>query len=133
MKGLDTNILVRFVTLDEERQANAVLKLFEDTNKKGQQLFVPLIVVLELLWVLESGYDLSNDDMLMALERLSGLSVLKFEHDDCILALTEQGRHLKIDLSDLLIGIVAARHGATSTLTFDKKASRIDTFELLKT
>ncbi len=132
MKALDTNILVRFVTLDDKRQADAVLKLLEDTKKKGQQLFVPLVVVLELIWVLESGYELSNDDILDALEQLSGLSVLKCEQDDCVLALIEKGRNFKADLSDLLIGIVSSRHGCTKIVTFDKKAAKTDGFELLK-
>lgn len=133
MKAVDTNILVRFITLDDKRQAEAVLKLLEETEKKGLQLFVPLVVILELLWVLENGYELVNADILDAVEKLSGLSVLKFEQEECLISLVEQGRSVKADLSDLLIGIVASKRGAKPTLTFDKKAAKTENFELLKT
>ena len=82
------------------------------------------------MWVLESGYGLKNDDIIDSLKKLIGLSVLKFEHESSLLELTinlEKG-----DLSDQLIGITGKSSGCSSTITFDKAASKLETFELLK-
>ena len=51
MKAIDTNILIRFITNDDEKQAQSVYQLFKKTEEKSDQLFVPLLVVLEVIWV----------------------------------------------------------------------------------
>ena len=56
MKAIDTNILVRFITKDDENQAKLVYQLFKQTEQTEQKLFVPLLVVLEVIWVLQSAY-----------------------------------------------------------------------------
>ena len=54
MKALDTNILVRFVTKDDKAQADKVLSLFKEAENRGEEFWIPLVVVLEMIWVLEA-------------------------------------------------------------------------------
>jgi len=56
MIAVDTNIIIRFLVRDDEMQALAVYKRFSQAEKNGKVLFVPLVVVLETIWVLESAY-----------------------------------------------------------------------------
>ncbi|HDM77459.1 MAG TPA: PIN domain-containing protein, partial [Deltaproteobacteria bacterium] len=58
MKGIDTNILIRFLVGDDELQAKTVYNLFKRAEAEKKELFVPLLVMLELIWVLESVYDI---------------------------------------------------------------------------
>jgi predicted nucleic-acid-binding protein len=130
MIGIDTNILIRYLTNDDETQAATVKKYFNDMQAKHERLFVSLAVTLECIWVLESGYNLDNDSILDALNSLLGLSLLKFEHDDSILNIIHARR--KGDLSDQIIGNIGHSSGCSTTMTFDKKAAKLETFELLK-
>ena len=55
MAGLDTNVLVRWILDDDEKQAARVQILFEEARAGQAALFVPITVMLELEWVLQIG------------------------------------------------------------------------------
>jgi len=130
MKGVDTNILVRFLTSDDELQAQKVYKLFKGAELKKKELFVSLLVVLELIWVLESAYKVSRNEILESLSDLISMPILKFENFTVLQQFINAAKDNKYDLSDLLIAHSAKFQGCQSTLTFDKKASKFPLFEL---
>ena len=133
MIGLDTNILVRYLTYDDPRQAKAVLKLFEKAEREKSILFVSACVLLELIWVLGSmGY--SRVEILSAIRALPGLSCLRFESQEALPSFYEEaGQSNKANLSDCLIGVMGKAKKCEYTLTFDKKAAKgLDGFRLLK-
>ena len=74
MIGLDTNLLIRYLTLDDAKQATKVKKYLNDMDDANETLFVSLAVTLEMMWVLESGYTLDNDSILDSIKSLLGLS-----------------------------------------------------------
>ena len=55
MRGLDTNVLVRFLTADDPEQAEAALRLVEIADSTGERLHISNIVLAELVWVLRGG------------------------------------------------------------------------------
>jgi predicted nucleic-acid-binding protein len=132
MIGVDANILIRFLTGDDEQQTKIVYKIFKQVESEKKQLFVPLLVVLEMLWVLETVYETSRKEIIEVINNLLLLPILKFEHHSAIqkfilIALTN-----KCNLSDLLIAHSAQIQGCEKVLTFDKKASNFSLFELAK-
>jgi predicted nucleic-acid-binding protein len=48
MRGIDTNMLVRYVTNDDLKQAEVVDRLFHDCDAAGERMFVSVIVLCEL-------------------------------------------------------------------------------------
>ena len=52
MIAIDTNIVVRFLTADDEKQAKAARKVIKEGD-----VFVATTVVLEIEWVLRAGYN----------------------------------------------------------------------------
>lgn len=130
MKGVDTNILVRFLTGDDELQTQKVYKLFKGAELEKKELFVSLLVVLELIWVLESAYKISRNEILESLSDLISMPILKFENFTILQQFINTAKDSKYDLSDLLIAHSAKFQGCQSTLTFDKKASKFLLFEL---
>jgi predicted nucleic-acid-binding protein len=132
MKAIDTNILIRFITKDDEKQAKVIYQLFKQTEEKNQKLFVPLLVVLEVIWVLQSVYETPNSEILAALSDLLLMPVLLFESEEVVQNFIESAHNTKFDLSDLLIAHSAYSLDCQSTFTFDKKASKFKYFELLK-
>ena len=131
MKAVDTNVLVRFLVGDDERQAKVVYAIFKEAERAREQFFVPMTVVLELLWVLESAYEVSRRDILEAITELMLMPILKFESQNAIRKFVRSARESRIDLSDLLIAHAAEISGCERILTFDKKASRFKLFELI--
>jgi predicted nucleic-acid-binding protein len=66
--AVDTNILVRFVTRDHEKQYEAARSLMET-----EQIFIPESVLLETEWVLRGTYKLSALKILQAFRNILGL------------------------------------------------------------
>ncbi len=132
MKGIDTNILIRFLIGDDELQAKKVYKIFKKTESEKNELFVPLLVMLELIWVLESVYEIPRADILESISELLLMPILKFEQQSALQQFTHAAQGNKYDLSDLLISHSAKAQGCETVITFDKKASKFILFELAK-
>ena len=132
MRGIDTNILIRFLIADDESQAEKVYKIFKKAESEKDELFVPLLVILELIWVLESVYEISRDEILNAINDLMLMPILNFEQQSILRKFTHAAQGNKHDLSDLLIAHSAISQGCETVITFDKKASKSDLFELVK-
>ncbi len=132
MKGIDTNILVRFLVADDEFQAKKVYIIFKEAESKKNEFFVPILVVLELIWVLESAYEISRDEIIDSISELLLMPILKFENQSVVQQFIQTAQGNRYDLSDLLIAHSAAEQGCEAVITFDKKASKYTLFELIQ-
>ncbi len=132
MIALDTNVIVRFLVRDDLKQADAVYRRFKQAETVRERLFVPLAVILETIWVLESAYDKSRDEVLDSLQDMRQMPVFQFEHEDVIERLLADGRNCKADLADILIAHSARAGGCDAGITFDKNAAKLPFFRLLK-
>ena len=130
--ALDTNILVRFLVKDDERQSRIVFKRFKKAEENNEILFIPLLMVLELIWVLDSVYDCSREEIINSIEKLTMMPIIEFEKLEIIHTLIKDGKSTSIDLPDLLISNSSIASGCEKMITFDKEASRYQLFELLK-
>jgi predicted nucleic-acid-binding protein len=132
MKAIDTNVLIRFIMKDDEKQAQSVYQLFKQSEQNQQPLFVPLLVVLEVIWVLQSVYEIPDADIVQTFSDLLAMPVLSFESENVLENFIESTANTSFDLSDLLIANSAYSSACESIFTFDKKASKFKYFELLK-
>ncbi len=132
MNAIDTNILVRFLVGDDNLQARKVYNIFKQVESSKSELFVPLLVVMELIWVLESVYNIPQQEIIDSISELLLMPILKFEHSSTLQQFTKNAPTTKYDLSDLLIAYSAAAQGCESTITFDKKAAKFNLFELAR-
>jgi len=132
MKALDTNVLVRFLVKDDEQQAKTVYRLFKQAESKAEAFFIPILVVLETVWVLEAVYETTRQEILDSIDELLLMPILEFEAQSVIRSFISSARENKTDLSDLLIAHYAKYSGCDSVITFDKRASKLGLFELLK-
>ncbi len=104
--------------------------------KTGDRLRVEVtkdgrVVLCELVWVLESGYGYSRDQLGEFMESLLHTRQFEFESRDAALAALRQYRQGKADFADALIGAANRSIGCKTTVTFDRKAAGLDTFTLL--
>lgn len=68
MISVDTNILVRLLTKDDQAQYTQSYNLF-----KSHDIFISDTVILETEWVLRYAYDYSCSDICRALRQVFGL------------------------------------------------------------
>jgi len=132
MRALDTNVLVRFLVRDDERQAETIYRIFKQAESDKEVLFVPLLVVLETVWVLDSVYVIPKQEIIDSINELLLMPILEFEKQPAIQSFISSARETKMDLSDLLIAHSAKFSGCECVLTFDKRASNFGLFELLR-
>lgn len=132
MKGIDTNILIRFLIGDDELQAKKVYNIFKKVESEKNELFVPLLVILELIWVLESVYEIPRTEIIDSISGLILMPILKFEHQSSLQQFTHSAQGNRYNLSDLLIAHSAKAQGCETVITFDKKASKFNLFDLAK-
>ena len=131
MASLDTNVLVRFLVRDDADQAAAATSLIRSAVRKGEPLFVPVTVLLELEWVLRSAFGFDKPAVLQALFGLLGSFELAFESEGAIeMALAQYGRSAA-DFSDCLLVALAQRANQSPLWTCDKAAARLDGAKLL--
>jgi predicted nucleic-acid-binding protein len=132
MKALDTNVVVRFLVQDDELQSKIVYKLFSNAEIRKESFYIPVLVLLETIWVLESVYKVGRDDLIKAISDLMLMPILEFEKQSLIREFINSSENSTFDLSDILIAHSANTSGCDTTLTFDQKAAKYRLFEHLK-
>ena len=55
MRGLDTNVLVRYLTRDDDAQFAAASDLIEGAEHRSERLYLNIVVLCELTWVLRGS------------------------------------------------------------------------------
>ena len=121
-RSIDTNILVRYLVRDDEPQFGQVRRLFDEVHESGERLFVPVTVMLELVWVLQKCYEIDRDAVLGALEAISDTDVLELEDAASVTAWIALARESKADIADLWHGVRAQRSTGKPMLMLDRKA-----------
>jgi predicted nucleic-acid-binding protein len=130
MIGLDTNILVRYLTQDDPVQSAKAADILERRLTDKNLGFVSVVAMVETVWVLDRAYFLTAQEIATAIERLLQVEVLAIENEQEVftaMVALKQGRG---SFADALIAELGARVGCTRTLTFDRKATRIPGFAL---
>ncbi|WP_265517699.1 PIN domain-containing protein [Nitratireductor luteus] len=129
--GIDTNVLLRMVLNDDERQRAAALALGTSLTVERPG-FVSLIVLLEFYWSLASRYRQPKEQILATVRKLLRTRTLLFESFDAVVAALERANDRQVDFPDALIAEHHRASGCSHTVTFDRKAAaRIPGMELL--
>jgi predicted nucleic-acid-binding protein len=129
--ALDTNVLVRYLTQDDPVQSPlaAIAIAGLTTERQG---YVTLVSTAELAWVLQRADGMSRDSLFQSMRELLETQELVFEDADLVARALHVADAAGCDLADALIALRGARAGCTSTITFDRRASRPPGVELLK-
>ncbi len=133
MTGLDTNVLVRWILDDDEKQAARVQLLFEEARASQAALFVPVTVVLELEWVLRSRYLLDKVTVLGAFNALLETQELEFQDEAALERALSLYRQSSADFADCLHAGQCGSAGRAPMVTFDETAARLPNVQLLQT
>ena len=131
MIGVDTSVLVRYLTQDEPRQSAAAVLLIERRLRNDRPGFVSTVVLAELCWVLRSLYAVTTDELADTLETLLAVPSFRFEGREAALRALDRIRARGGEYPDALIHEVASEAGCAHTYTFDRRAARTSGMSLL--
>nr|MBF0681346.1 type II toxin-antitoxin system VapC family toxin [Pseudomonas sp.] len=123
MIGLDTNVLVRYIMQDDDKQAAKATEIIESLSTATPG-FVTLMSVVELVWVLSSCFDLTRDQISQVLDTLLRAKQLVVDQADQVVRALRAYSSSSADFADCLIERTAASAGCVKTMTLDVGAAK---------
>lgn len=123
MIGLDTNVIVRYVMQDDPKQSQKAARLIEALSVESPG-FVPLVAVVEFVWVLTSCYDLTREQVAAAIDGILRAKEFVVDRMEQITQALRVYRSGSADFADCLIERGATSAGCDKTMTFDVSAAR---------
>lgn len=121
MIGLDTNVLVRYIAQDDARQSPEATRCIESLTPEAPG-YVSLVVIVELVWVLGSCYDLNDTEVGSVLEGLLRARELVVAESETVWKALRLFKGGSADFADCLIQCAGVDAGCDFTLTFDRGA-----------
>ncbi len=117
--AVDTNVLVRYLTWDDEEQAIAAANAIEGADA----IVVPTIVLCELVWVLKRAYRYAGPEIIDILRRLVGIRPVEIERPaaEAGIAMLARGG----DFADGVVRHEADRARCDRVVTFDQGFARL--------
>ena len=122
MIGLDTNIVVRYLTHDDPTQATAAVRVMDSLSSDSPG-FLSLIVIAELVWVLEGSYRFKKKEIEQVLETLLRSKEVVLERAEIVSQALRKFSGSGADFADCLIERCGHAAECEHTVTFDQNAA----------
>ena len=121
MRAVDTNVLIRLITRDDRKQIDAA----EEFVAKGA--WASHLVMAEMIWVFESVYDRTREEIATAVEMLLNHQHLSLQDPDVVQASVGALRtHKGVTFSDALIFEIARKSEHIPLGTFDHQLAKLE-------
>ncbi len=122
MIGLDTNVVVRYLTHDDPVQTTAAMRVMDSLSPDSPG-FLSLIVIVELFWVLEVSYRFKKKEIEQVLENLLRSKELVVERAEIVWQAFRKFAAGNADFADCLIERSGHAAECEYTVTLDRKAA----------
>ena len=126
---LDTNVILRYLTRDDETKAQACYRLFRRVEQGEEELLTCEAVIAEVVYVLSSRngpYKLSNEDIKARLVPILTLRGLRLPQKRVYLeALDLYASSPFLDYEDALAAAHMRRQGVTEIMSYDRDFDKI--------
>jgi predicted nucleic-acid-binding protein len=117
---VDTNLFVRYLTDDDAEKADRVEALLSEASEGRVRLVTADLVLVELIWVLESSYDLKPGEiapMIRSILATPGMEVI----NGALLAKALDDYEVKnVDIVDGYIAALMEKLNITDVYSFDR-------------
>ena len=123
MTGLDTNVVVRYLTHDDPVQTAKAVRVINSLAQESPG-FLSMVVMAELVWVLEVSYQFNKDQIEEVLEALLRSKELVIERAEIVWQALRMFSASSADFSDCLIERCGHAAGCHHTATFDQRAAK---------
>jgi predicted nucleic-acid-binding protein len=131
VRGIDTNVLIRHLVQDDREQANRATEFITEFCSRENPAFINRIVLCETVWVLDSAYGYSREEISGVLERVLQTQQFAIEDIHAAWVALRLYRDGAADFADCLLADTNLQAGCEETVTLDRKASRAAGMRLL--
>ncbi len=129
MIAIDTNVLVRIFVEDNEQPEQT--RSARELARSERQVYIPQIVQVETVWVLDAAYHFDRISIVKVLEHLKNNSSFILQNTENFVNALETFRNSNADFSDCLI-LAECRQQNMELYTFDKRLSKQEGARRLK-
>jgi predicted nucleic-acid-binding protein len=126
MKFIDTNIFIRFLTDDIPEKADACENLFREAAEKNESFFTTEMVIAEIIWVLESYYELPKKEVQEMVEKILITPFLFCPQKDLILNALSLYGDKNIDYIDAYNASILKEQGIKEVYSYDRHFDKIN-------
>lgn len=120
MIGLDTNVLVRYLTQDDAKQFQEASVLLLGLEKQRRTAFLTTITLCETVWVLSRAYKIDRSQIVDMFVKLLDTSLFVIEDKDAVREAVGLYRNGKGDFADYVLGVRSRNAGCATVATFDE-------------
>jgi len=131
MIGIDTNVLLRLLVRDHEEQVRAVERFISTRFSKDDPGYVSRVVIAETAWVLKDVYGYDRMQIAAAIRAVMNVCELQLESADEVDEAIVVFEQSSAGFNDCLLARTNAAAGCDHTVTFDRKAAKLQGFKLL--
>ncbi len=131
MIGVDTNVLVRYLTQDHVEQSRAATKVFDGLTADAPG-FIGTVVLTDTIWVLVRAYKATREQIAETIETLLRARELVVENAETAYRALAAYQTMNVEFADALIAHSAANAGCSETVTFDQAAAKATGMRLLR-
>jgi len=125
MRFVDTNVFLRFLLNDDPEKADACEMLFRRAIEGEESLFTTEMVMAEIVWVLESYYELSKSDIRDKLEKILNTQNLDCPNREIIINALAAYEEKNIDYIDAYNASILKMKGIDEVYSYDRHYDRI--------
>lgn len=130
---VDTNVFLRFLTNDDPAKARRAEALFRRALDGTVELTTSLLVIAEIVWTLESYYDLGKAEIAAKVEKILNTPNLRCEEGPRIILALDLYVQQNVDFIDAYNAFEMRDRGLSRIATYDRKHfARIPSLEIVE-
>jgi predicted nucleic acid-binding protein len=123
---VDANIFLRYLTEDVPEQAEKARDLLERAERGEEDLVTTVLTIAEIVWVLESVYELDRSSIRAKVVAILGLPGLTVEDQEVLLQAVVWYEEKNVDFADCYSAAWMEHHGLEEVYTFDQDFDRFE-------
>jgi uncharacterized protein len=118
---VDTNLFIRYLTNDDQKKADRVENLLRDASTGKLKLITTEMVIAEIVWVLESSYDMKPKDISPMIKGILSTPGLEVLNEINVKRAVQLYNEFNIDFIDAYIAAVMEQRNINELYSFDRK------------
>jgi len=125
MRFLDTNLLIRYFTRDDEEKAQKVLKLLKRVERGEERVIISPLVLFEIVFTLQSFYEVPREKIKELLSPVIELRGLKLSDKEVYQSALNIYVKKNISFTDAFNTAFAIKKGIKEIYSYDEDFDKI--------
>ena len=126
MRFLDTNLLIRYFTRDDEKKAQRVLKLLKRMERGEEKVITSPLVLFEIVFTLQSFYKVPREKIKELLSPILELRGLKLSDKEIYRSALDIYAKKNLSFADAFNAAFALKKGIKEIYSYDEDLDKIE-------